>query len=152
MTTVNRIVWGILLVFGGFVIHESLELSYFGTDFGPGPGFFSFWLGVLLIVLSLIQVAGTSRGPREPLPEDFIPGADGIKRMLCILGALVASLLLMKPLGFSLTLLGFCIFLFRTLGRQSWWVTLTLAVAGSFGLSYVFGLLQVILPTGFLGI
>ena len=152
MTRVNRIVWGILLVFGGFVIRESLELSYYGTDFGPGPGFFSFWLGVLLIILSLIQIAGTFRGPRESLPEDFIPGGDGIKRMLCILGALVASLLLMKPLGFSLTMLAFCVFLFRTLGSQSWWLTLTLAVAGSFGLFYVFGLLQVILPTGLFGI
>ncbi len=152
MTPINRSAWGILLVFGGFVIHESLDLSYYGTDFGPGPGFFSFWLGVLLSVLSLIQIAGTFRGPREPLPEEFIPAAAGIRRMLCILGALVASLVLMKPLGFSLTMLGFCIFLFRTLGSQSWWLTLTLAVAGSFGLFYVFGLLQVILPTGFLGI
>ena len=152
MTRLNRIVWGILLVFGGFVIRESLDLSYYGTDFGPGPGFFSFWLGVLLIILSLIQIAGTFRGPREPMPVDFIPGGDGIKRMLCILGALVASLFLMDRLGFSLTMLGFCVFLFRTLGRQPWWLTLTLAVVGSFGLSYVFGQLQVILPTGFLGI
>jgi hypothetical protein len=152
MTRINRIVWGILLVFGGFVIRESLDLSYYGTDFGPGPGFFSFWLGVLLIILSLIQIAGTFRGPREPMPVDFIPGGDGIKRMLCILGALVASLFLMDRLGFSLTMLGFCVFLFWTLGRQSWWLTLTLAVAGSFGLAYVFGLLQVILPTGFLHI
>jgi hypothetical protein len=152
MTRLNRIVWGLLLVFGGFVIRESLELSYYGTDFGPGPGFFSFWLGVLLMVLSLIQIAGTFRGPREPLPEDFIPGKDGVQRMLCILGALVASLFLMDRLGFSLTMLGFCIFLFRTLGRQPWWLTLTLAVAGSFGLAYVFGVLQVMLPTGFLRI
>jgi putative tricarboxylic transport membrane protein len=152
MTTVNRIVWGLLLLFGAFVVREALELSYYGTDFGPGPGFFSFWLGILLLVLSLIQIAGTFRGPRVPLPDDFLPGREGIKRMLCILGALLASLLLMNYLGFSLTMLGFCVFLFRTLGRQPWWLTLTLAVVGSFGLSYVFGQLQVILPTGLLGI
>jgi putative tricarboxylic transport membrane protein len=152
MTTLNRIVWGLLLLFSGFVVRESLELSYYGTDFGPGPGFFSFWLGILLIVLSLIQIAGTFRGPLEPLPDDFLPGREGIKRMLCVLAALLASLLLMNHLGFSLTMLGFCVFLFRTLGRQPWWLTLTLAVMGSFGLSYVFGQLQVILPTGLLGI
>ena len=152
MTRVNRIVWGLLLIFGGFVVRESLELSYSGTDFGPGPGFFSFWLGILLLVLSLIQIAGTFRGPRVPLPDDFLPGREGIQRMLCILGALLASLLLMNHLGFSLTMLGFCVFLFRTLGRQPWWVTLILAVVGSFGLSYVFGQLQVFLPTGILRI
>ncbi len=152
MSRVNYIVWGLLLLFGAFIIHESLDLSYYGTDFGPGPGFFSFWLGVLVIVLSVIQIAGTLRRPAEPLPDDFIPDRDGITRMLCVFGALVASLLLMKPLGFSLTTLGFCIFLLRMLGRQSWWLTLTLSIVGSFGLFHLFRLLQVILPTGFLGI
>lgn len=152
MSRVNYIVWGFLLLFGAFVIHESLDHSYFGSDFGPGPGFFSFWLGILLMVLSLIQLVGTYRRPVEPLPDDFIPGRDGIKRMLYILAALVACQFLMNLLGFSLTILIFCIFLFRMLGRQAWWVTVLLAVVGSFGLSYVFGLLQVMLPTGFLGI
>lgn len=152
MTRVNRIVWGILLLFGAFVIHESLDLSYYGTDFGPGPGFFSFWLGVLVIVLSVIQIAGTLRRPAEPLPGDFIPNRDGVKRMLYVFGALLASLLLINRLGFSLTILGFSIFLLRTLGRQSWWVTLTLSVVASFGMFYVFRMLQVFLPVGILGI
>lgn len=152
MSRVNRIVWGLLLLFGAFVIHESLDLSYYGTDFGPGPGFFSFWLGVLVVVLSVIQIAGTLRRPAEPLPDGFVPDWDGVKRMVCVFGALVASLLLMNPLGFSLTVLGFSIFLLRTLGRQSWWVTLTLSVVGSFGLFYLFLQLQVFLPGGILGI
>ncbi len=152
MTRVNYIVWGLLLAFGGFIIHESLDHNYYGSDFGPGPGFFSFWLGILLMFLSLVQIVGTFRRPAEPLPNDFIPERAGIKRMLSILGALAASLLLMKPLGFSLTMLGFSIFLLRSLGRQSWWLTVILAVVGSFGTTYLFGLLQVMLPRGFLGI
>lgn len=152
MTRVNRIVWGILLLFGAFVIHESLDLSYYGTDFGPGPGFFSFWLGVLVVVLAVFQIAGTFRRPADALPDDFIPDREGVKRMLCVLGALVASLLLINRLGFSLTILGFSMFLLGTLGRQSWWATLTLSVVGSFGIFYLFRLLQVMLPTGFLGI
>jgi hypothetical protein len=152
MTRVNRIVWGLLVLFGAFVIHESLELSYYGTDFGPGPGFFSFWLGVLVILLSVFQIAGTIRRPAEPLPDGFIPDWDGVKRMLCVFGALVASLLLTNPLGFSLTILGFSIFLLRTLGRQSWWITLILSVVGSFGVFHLFRQLQVFLPVGILGI
>ena len=152
MSRVNYIIWGFLLVFGGFIIRQSLEHSYYGSDFGPGPGFFSFWLGILLMLLSLGQLIATFRRPAEPLPKDFIPGRDGLKRMLAILGALAASLLLMDKLGFSLAMLGFSIFLLRTLGRQSWWLTLLLAVLGSFGMSYLFGLLQVTLPGGFLSI
>jgi hypothetical protein len=153
MSRINYVVWGLLLAFGAFIIHESLDHNYYGSDFGPGPGFFSFWLGVLLTVMSFVQIVMTYRRPVEPLPDGFIPGRDGVKRMLYIMGALVASLLLMNYLGFSLTMMVFCIFLLRTLGRrQSWGLTLTLSVIGSFGTWFLFGLLQVGLPTGFLGI
>ncbi|OIP89756.1 MAG: hypothetical protein CO013_04310 [Syntrophobacterales bacterium CG_4_8_14_3_um_filter_58_8] len=151
MSRVNYIVWGVLLAFGAFVIRESLNHKYYGSDFGPGPGFFSFWLGMLLMVLSLVQIVMIYRRPAEPLPDGFIPSREGIKRMLSIMGALTASLFLMEYLGFSLTMMGFCIFLLRRLGRQPWWLTLVLAVAASFGATYLFGLLQVMLPKGFLG-
>jgi putative tricarboxylic transport membrane protein len=153
MRRVNTIVWGALLAFGAFVIHESLDHNYYGSDFGPGPGFFSFWLGILLMVMSLVQIVMTYRRPGEALPDGLIPNRNGVMRILYIMGALAASLLAMKHLGFSLSMLVFCVFLLRTLGiRQSWWITLTLAVVASFGTFYLFGLLQVALPKGFLGI
>ena len=151
MNRVNTIVWGGLAAFGGFIVYQSLQHNYYGSDFGPGPGFFSFWLGIQVILLSLAQVFATWRGPREPLPDGFIPRREGVKRMASIVGALVVSLLLMNTLGFSLTMMGFCLFLLRRLGRQPWWLTLPLSVAASFGTNYLFGLLQVILPRGFLG-
>jgi putative tricarboxylic transport membrane protein len=153
MRRVNTIVWGVLLALGAFIVHESLGHNYYGSDFGPGPGFFSFWLGILLMAMSLGQIVMTFRRPGEPLPNGFIPGRDGVKRMLAIMGALVVSLIVMKYLGFSLTMLGFSVFLLRTLGRrQAWWVTLSLSAIGSFGTYYLFGLLQVPLPRGLLGI
>lgn len=151
MSRVNYIVWGVLLAFGAFVVRESLKHHYYGSDFGPGPGFFSFWLGILLMVLSLVQIVMIYRRPAEPLPDGFIPSREGIKRMLSIMGALTASLFLMEYLGYSLTMMGFCIFLLRRLGRQPWWLTLVLAVVASFGTTYLFGLLQVMLPKGLLG-
>ena len=151
MSRVNTIVWGAVLAFGAFVVRQSLNHNYYGSDFGPGPGFFSFWLGILLMALSLVQIVMIYRRPAEPLPDGFIPSREGVKRMLSIMGALTASLFLMGYLGFSLTMMGFCIFLLRRLGRQPWWLTLVLAVAASLGTTYLFGLLQVMLPKGFLG-
>lgn len=151
MSRVSYIVWGVVLAFGAFVVRQSLKHNYYGSDFGPGPGFFSFWLGILLMVLSLVQIVMIYRRPAEPLPDGFIPSREGIKRMLSIMGALTASLFLMEYLGYSLTMMGFCIFLLRRLGRQPWWLTLVLAVVASFGTTYLFGLLQVMLPKGFLG-
>lgn len=150
MTTVDRISWSILLLFGVFVIYESLQIKYYGSDFGPGPGFFSFWLGGLVVVLSVIEI-GRTFGKRVPLPTDFFPTRAGVARIACLLGALVAVVFLLTRLGYSLTMFLFCGFLLRVLGKQPWWLTVVLTLAGSFGTAYVFRQLQVILPGGWLG-
>jgi hypothetical protein len=150
MTTVDRISWSALSLFGVFVIYESLQIKYYGSDFGPGPGFFSFWLGVLVAALSAIEIVRTF-GKRVPLPADFFPTRSGVARIACLLGALVAVVFLLTRLGYSLTMLLFCGFLLRVLGKQPWWLTVVLALAGSFGTAYIFRQLQVILPGGWLG-
>ncbi len=150
MTTVDRIAWAVLGVFGVFVVYESLQIKYYGSDFGPGPGFFSFWLGVLVVALSAIEIVRTF-GKRVPLPADFFPAKAGVVRIACLLGALTALVLLLDRLGYSVTMFLFCGFLLRVLGKQPWWLTVVLTLAGSFGTAYVFRQLQVILPGGWLG-
>ena len=150
MTTVDRISWSALFLFGVFVIYESLQIKYYGSDFGPGPGFFSFWLGVLVVALSAVEI-GRTFGTRVPLPAGFFPTRSGVARIACLLGALVAVVFLLTRLGYSLTMLLFCGFLLRVLGKQPWWLTVVLALAGSFGTAYIFRQLQVILPGGWLG-
>jgi hypothetical protein len=68
MTRLYQIVAVIFVAFGAFVLYLSLDLSY-SADYGPGPGFFSFWLGILLILLGGIDFIGTTRRPREPFPK-----------------------------------------------------------------------------------
>ncbi|MFB3818258.1 MAG: tripartite tricarboxylate transporter TctB family protein [Candidatus Methylomirabilales bacterium] len=150
MTTVERVSWSLLLLLGAFVVYESLQINYYGSDFGPGPGFFSFWLGILVVVLSGVELIRT-RGKREPVPPGFFPSGSGVARIGAILGALVGALLLLGRLGFSVTMFMFAAVLLRVLGRQPWWLALLLAFAGSFGTAYVFRQLQVLLPRGILG-
>jgi hypothetical protein len=57
---------------------------------------------------------------------------------------------LLDRLGYSLTMALFCVFLLRVLGKQPWWLTVVLTLAGSFGTAYIFRQLQVILPGGIL--
>ncbi len=152
MSRVYLVAWTALLAFGGFVIYESLQLSYYGIDFGPGPGFFSFWLGVLVVILSLWEIARTLPNLRERVPADFFPDRAGVRRILSLVAAMVAAVLLMGTLGYSLSILLFCIFLLRVLATQPWWLTLALSLAASFGTFHVFRALQVYLPVGFLGI
>lgn len=150
MTIVDRISWSLLGLFGVFVVYESLQIKYYGSDFGPGPGFFSFWLGVLVVALSTVEI-GRTIGKRVPLPADFFPTGSGVVRIACLLGALVAVVFLLTRLGYSLTMFLFCGFLLRVLGKQPWWLTVVLTLAGSFGTAYIFRQLQVILPGGWLG-
>lgn len=150
MTTVDRISWSVLLLLGAFVVYESLQINYYGSDFGPGPGFFSFWLGILVILLSFVELLRT-RGKHEPIPAGFFPAGSGVARIGAILGALLGALLLLNRLGFSLTMFLFSAVLLRVLGRQPWWLILLLALAGSFGTAYMFRQLQVLLPRGILG-
>jgi putative tricarboxylic transport membrane protein len=149
MSIVDRVAWSVLLFFGIFVVYESLQINYYGSDFGPGPGFFSFWLGVLVLVLSVIEV-GRTFGKRAPLPKDFFPDRAAVGRIGSLLGALVGVVFLLDRLGYSLTMALFCVFLLRVLGKQPWWLTVVLTLAGSFGTAYIFRQLQVILPGGIL--
>jgi putative tricarboxylic transport membrane protein len=151
MTRLYQIVALIFVAFGIFVLYLSLDLSY-SADYGPGPGFFSFWLGILLILLGGIDFIGTTRRPRESFPEGFIPDRPGLRRLLFISASLVAVIFLMNPLGYILTILPFSIFLLRTMGRQPWWATMIISLAGSFGTFQLFRALQVPLPVGFLGL
>ena len=151
MSLLDRVSWSVLFLFGSFVVYESLQIKYYGSDFGPGPGFFSFWLGVLVVLLSLYEIARSLRR-HESLTPGFFPDRAALLRIGGLLGALVAAVFLLDRLGYSLTMFLFCGFLLRVLGKQSWWLTAILTLLGSFGTAFLFRQLQVLLPRGFLGI
>ena len=138
-----------LFFFAGsvLVMRESLNLEYY-TNLGPGPGFFPLWLSGILALLSAIWFVQVSRQAGEPLDEDFIPRGSAVVRILSILGALTLFGLLMDTVGFQILAFVFLLFLLLALGRQNPALTLVIALAGSFGLYYLFtGYLDVSLPT-----
>lgn len=142
----------LFVLFSIFVAQESLKLELY-SQMGPGPGFFPFWLAVVFGLISLVMLLQACRQANEPLPAGFFPSKVGYTRNGAVLLALVATSLLIEPLGFRLTILGFLLFLLFALGRQNLLVTLLVALLGSFGTYYVFyEWLRVPLPVGILGI
>ena len=125
------------LLLGVFILWESRVLKYY-TSLGPGAGFLPFWVGIALIILSCVWLVRVSLEPANNLPVDFLPDRAGARRILSILSSLVFCVILLDLLGFSLTLFGFLIFLLFILGRKKLVVNLTIALAGSFGVQYVF--------------
>jgi len=122
---------------GIFIVWESRILKYY-TSLGPGAGFLPFWVGVALTILSCVWLVQESFRPASNLSEGFLPNRAGGIQVLSILSALVLCVVLLAPLGFSLTMFGFLIFFLFILGRQKLAVTLVIALSGSFGVQYVF--------------
>jgi len=135
------------LAFSGYLVFESRQMEYY-ADLGPGPGFFPFWLGAALGILSIIWLIQASREPEGALEAGFIPKRLGLVRILSVLVAMVLFACVLDDLGFQLTMLIFLGVLLIALGRQKLIVTAAVALVGSFGVYYVFKhWLDVPLPT-----
>lgn len=141
----------VIVVFAIAVMYESLQLAYY-TKLGPGPGYFPFWVGVIVGMLGSAMVyAATIRGA-DPLPQDFVPSRSGIIKLAVVLAVLVWTIVMMKPLGFRLTTLVFFGALLPVLGYAKWIKVITVSLVGSFGIFYVFDtVLGMSLPIGILG-
>jgi putative tricarboxylic transport membrane protein len=120
-----------------FVAGQGLALKL-GSLSRPGPGFFPFWGGVVLGMLSVGLIARSFRrgaAGRRIRPESWKP--------LVVVGALLAYLLLLEPLGFVAVTFLFLLLLFR-IERRGWAFS---AVSAAIGTLASYGLFQVWLKT-----
>ncbi len=129
-----------------------LDLPYY-SRLGPGPGFFPFWLAVGLGTLACAMFYTATFGARQPLARDYFPETSGLARMAAIIVAVGATVFVMEPLGFRLTMFVFVLFLLFAFGGQNILLMVLVAAAGSFGVFMIFvNLLKVPLPIGMLGV
>ena len=137
MRRANQVTSGLFLAVGLYVLLEAVNLEYW-SPLGPGPGFFPFWLGFSLSVLTIGWFIKSTRESGEPLPEDFFPDRYGAIRVVSIVAALIVLAFLFEVIGFQVTMFSFLLFLLIALGRQPLPLTLVLSLAGSFGTYYLF--------------
>lgn len=138
----------VLLAVSALTGFEAVQLTYW-TALGPGPGFFPFWLSVLLGTLSLLLCviawpAWRARPRGGVLPDRMI-----MAKMAVVLGALGGVVVLLEHAGFRVTMLAMYLVVLYGLGRRDFIVSPLVALAGSFGAFYVFThWLGVPLPAG----
>jgi len=133
----NQIAAICFLFLGIFVIWESRILKYY-TSLGPGAGFLPFWVGIAFVILACVLLAQVTWKPAGGREEDLLPNRAGGIQVLSILGSLVLCVILLTPLGFSLTMFCFLLFLLLVPGRQGLLISLIIALAGRIGVHYVF--------------
>jgi len=127
------------MLFSIFILVESYGLNL-GSWRMPGPGYFPFGAGLLLGIVSLIELIKTLR---KPISGPIDTGSEPLRwqNIILTLVSLVGYALLLNRLGFILCTFFFVVFLRWTMTSRRWWNTLVVALSASLGLHLVFNLL-----------
>ena len=142
-----------LSVLAAGMIWAALSLPY-GNVHNPGPGFFPFWLGMILGGMSIALLVQSTRGKesertlRDILEEDVSWG-----KVLLVIVSLILYGALMDYLGFLIVTFLLMALLLRFIEPQPWKIVIGWALAGSVGSYLIFEVwMKLRLPKGFLGI
>jgi len=125
-----------LAALGGYIVYTAAGWEYHGAD-GPGPGFFPFWYGTAMLVLSVILVF---TGNTEV-------GWKGSGRALAAWAAFAASVAVIKLAGFLVGFAALTFFVVAVMYRRPLAVAALVAAGAAAGFYVVFPLaLGVALP------
>jgi putative tricarboxylic transport membrane protein len=137
-------------LFSVFVSFESYRLGL-GILNQPGPGFFFFWTGIAVAILSLVVIL-RSFGTQVPEEDKEAPtGRRTATKVILVLVALFLYAVLMEWLGFLIVTLLLFVFLLGVIEKKKWWfaVLVSLTVTALSYLLFEVGL-QSQLPKGIL--
>ena len=134
----------VVLAFGLAIVVFSSQLQYM-SEYGPGPGFLPFWLGVgiaacsLGVLYNVFRKHGRTGAFFQPLTKV------GLKMLAIIVG----GFLLLPFLGFSVGLAVTAAVSMRLIGKHGLLACAITVVGTAIGIHYVFAeWLSIPLPTG----
>jgi len=145
---VSGLIW---LMVGALVIMESRDLLY-KDEFGPGPGFFPFWLGLAVSLLGAgLLVKATLH--REGDENISFSGKHAALQMFVVMASFFVFVFLIEKTGFYLAAgLLFLVLLWAVEGK-GWKFSLAVALLAALALWGIFGVaLKVDLPSGFINL
>ena len=140
------------LLIGARVCYGGYDLEL-GTLHDPGSGFMFFWVGVIMIGLSLAILVKAMRGKAHPGEMRSLWANVRWKKIVAVLAVLFLYAYFFNVLGFILSAALLLIFLFKAVEPQRWSVAILGAILSSVTAYVVFQLcLGSQFPRGFLGI
>jgi putative tricarboxylic transport membrane protein len=141
-----------LILFGAFICLEARKLDM-GRIVKPGPGFFPFWLGLALMLVSLALIFRFAREKIESsASSQELWKSLSWEKVLYSLAALLLYAFFLESLGYIIATLLLLFFFFRAIDPQRWSVVILGSVITSFITYALFRLwLQVQLPVGLWG-
>jgi len=135
-----------LMVIGLLIAWQAQKLTV-GDYHAPGPGFFPFYLSILLIITgAAIFIQGLREKPEE---EEAAPRK---MRVAITLAAIFIYPFLLEPLGYIPTTFLLMVLCIRLMLKKAWWFAPAVSIAISLFSYIIFKVwLQVLLPTGLMG-
>ena len=131
MRLIDVVTAAVLMLLSGIVIYDALRLGTGWGNEGPQSGFFPFWLGALLALVSgVLFVQALRRGSEKP----FVTG-DRFVPVLKVLAPLAGFVVLTDPpgpwpgLGLYVAAGLYLGFYMRWVGRHHWHTVVALATA-----------------------
>ena len=137
------------LVVGFVIILQSQELEYM-AEYGPGPGFLPFWLGVGFIIFGLALLAkATIFGKKDAIME--IPTRHAAYQLLLVLATILGLAILAETIGFIIYIGLMFYFLLAFVEHQGWKFSLIMGLSSAVVFWVIFELgLELRLPLGLL--
>ncbi len=137
----------VLMLLGAIVIYDSLRLgAKWGRD-GPQPGYFPFYVGLLICISSALNLlkALTIRPEKD---RAFVEVGQ-LKLVLVVLVPTVIYVGLVGWLGIYVSSAVFVALFMRLLGKYAWWKALAVGFGNSIAFFLIFEIwFQVPLPKG----
>jgi putative tricarboxylic transport membrane protein len=150
MDRIDQVAALLWLVVGIVVLIGSKDLKY-RAEYGPGPGFFPFWLGVGLIVLGLMLLAQISFSRKEEKENFSPPSKYAAWQMFLVMFGFFGFVFLAEKVGFLLCIGLLFLFLLVVVERRGWKFSLAIALINTFLFWVVFEVgLSLRLPPGLL--
>jgi putative tricarboxylic transport membrane protein len=137
MQRAERVVAVASVLLGLAIVWQAWGMEYI-TPIGPGPGFFPLWLGILLTGLSTAWLLRALLRADPDAARRFFPPWHGLRRILLVVGAILAVGIGMEVVGFQLAMFVFVAFVLTALGWRGWWLTAALSFLLSCGIYHSF--------------
>jgi putative tricarboxylic transport membrane protein len=143
---VLALVW---LALGAMFVIQSRDLQYM-AEYGPGPGFLPFWLGVGMTIVGGILLAQVTLSRAEG-GDISLPKGVAARQMVLVMAGYFAFVFLSDKIGFILCTGLLFFFLLTAVERKGWKFSLAIAVLNAVIYWTIFELaFEVNLPPGLL--
>ena len=136
-----------ILLFGLVVVFDSYRLGAQWGDDGPQPGYFPFYVGLLICISSITVLV---RGVRSvALAEESFVSRGELKKILTVLVPTVVYVSFISYLGFYVASTLYIAYFMWQIGKYSWLKTVPVSIGVSVAFFLIFEIwFQVPLPKG----